>query len=80
MNTVNLADAKAHLSELIGQVEMGDTVRILRRGKPVAQLSAVKLPRKPIDLASLRAVTDQIEMQTESAGVFLRGLRDGERY
>lgn len=36
METVNLADAKAHLSELVDRVEGGDSIAITRRGKPVA--------------------------------------------
>lgn len=36
MNRVNLADAKAHLSELVAQAELGGPVCITRRGKPVA--------------------------------------------
>ncbi len=37
MDTINLADAKAHLSELVDRVEAGDSIDISRRGKPVAQ-------------------------------------------
>lgn len=38
MINVPLAQAKNHLSELIGRVERGETVAVTRRGKPVAQL------------------------------------------
>jgi hypothetical protein len=34
---INLADAKARLSELVDRVEAGDTIDILRRGKRVAR-------------------------------------------
>lgn len=80
MSTVNLADAKAHLSELIGRVAEGDTVRITRRGKPVAQLSSVKKTLQPIDLAALKSITDQMPAQRQSAGEFMRDVRDGDRY
>ncbi|MGL4286444.1 MAG: type II toxin-antitoxin system Phd/YefM family antitoxin [Phreatobacter sp.] len=40
MIAVNPADAKAHLSELVDRVEAGDSIHIIRRGKPVAQLTA----------------------------------------
>jgi prevent-host-death family protein len=80
METVNLADAKARLSELVERAEAGETVRITRRGKPVAQLTRVAAPRKPIDFAALRALTDQMPRQKESAGVFIRKMRDKERY
>ena len=32
MDVVNLADAKAHLSELVDRVEAGDSIDITRRG------------------------------------------------
>ena len=58
MLSVSLTNAKAHLSELVARAAGGDPVRITRRGKPVAQITAIKRPRKRIDLASLRAMTD----------------------
>lgn len=44
MAAVNLAEAKAHLSELVARVEAGDSIDITRRGKPVARLSVVVRP------------------------------------
>ncbi|MGC9958827.1 type II toxin-antitoxin system Phd/YefM family antitoxin, partial [Roseiarcus sp.] len=38
MLTVNLAHAKAHLSELLDKVEAGEAVIITRHGRPAAQL------------------------------------------
>lgn len=80
METVNLADAKARLSELIERAEAGEIVRITRRGKPVAEISPVKVPRKKIDMASLRALTDSMPRQKEPARIFIRKMRDRERY
>lgn len=80
METVNLADAKARLSELVERAEAGETVRITRRGKPVAEITSVKAPRKKIDMASLRALTDSMPKQKEPARVFIRKMRDRERY
>jgi prevent-host-death family protein len=48
MTTVTLVEAKAHLSELLDKVEAGEDVVITRHGRPVAQLSAVVKPKKPI--------------------------------
>lgn len=79
-STVNLADAKARLSELVGQAEAGDTVRILRRGKTVAQLTPARSARIPIDPAVLRAVTNAMTPGKENAGDMLRKMRDDERY
>lgn len=80
MKTVNLADAKARLSELVARAAAGETVRITRRGKPVAQITSVKARRRPIDFAALQALTDAMPMQKESAGDFVRKMRDTDRY
>lgn len=80
MNRVNLADAKARLSELVAQAASGETVCITRRGKPVARLTAMRPPRRPIDIAELRVLTDSMPVQDESAGDFVRAMRDGDRY
>ena len=39
MNTVSVAEAKAHLSELLNQVEAGEEIVITRRGQPIACLA-----------------------------------------
>ncbi len=80
MITVSIAEAKAHLSKLVEQAEAGDPVCITRRGKPVAQIVAAERKRKPIDVAALRALTDKMRPQEESAGDFMRRLRDDYRY
>ena len=80
MRTVSIAEAKAHLSKLVDQAEAGDPVCITRRGKPVAQIVAAERKRKPIDVAALRALTDKMRPQEESAGDFMRRLRDDYRY
>ncbi len=56
MDAISLADAKAHLSELVDRVEAGDSIDITRRGKPVARLTAVARPRKRIDAALLQSL------------------------
>lgn len=80
MTHINLADAKAHFSELIAQAEGGESVCITRRGKPVARLSGVVTPRKLIDLTALKALTDTMPVQDETAGEFVRKMRDQDRY
>ena len=80
MADVNLAEAKAHLSALVERAAAGETVRILRRGKPVAQIVALGQPRRRIDVAALRSLTDAMPIQTESAGDFVRRMRDDSRY
>lgn len=80
METISLADAKARLSELIDRVEAGDAVCITRRGKPVATLGAVAKPRKPIDIAMLRALTSALSPATEASAELVRSMRDGDRF
>lgn len=80
MATVNLAEAKAHLSKLVEHAAAGDTICIVRRGKPVAQITAVASPRKPIDLDALRTLTKTMPRQAESARNFVRRIRDEARY
>jgi prevent-host-death family protein len=79
MRVVDLAEAKADLDSLLARVAAGETVRILRNGEPVAEL--VPAPKKkPIDVAKLRARTDSMKPQQESAGDFVRRMRDEDRY
>jgi len=44
MTTVNIHDAKTHLSRLLARVEAGETVVIARAGTPVAALGPVDAP------------------------------------
>jgi prevent-host-death family protein len=54
---VSVAQAKAHLSELLNRVEAGEEVIITRRGKPVARIQAEQAqPKGPLpSLAAFRA-------------------------
>lgn len=80
MDKINLADAKAHLSELVDRVEAGASIDITRRGKRVARLTAAAAPRQPVDLAMLRALTADMPPQTKRAADLVRSMRDGDRY
>ncbi|NDW07541.1 type II toxin-antitoxin system Phd/YefM family antitoxin [Jiella pacifica] len=80
MVAINLADAKAHLSELVDRVQAGDSIDITRRGKPVARLTAVAKPRKPIDAALLRSLAEAMLPQSQIAADLVRSMRDGDRY
>ncbi|HET6569009.1 MAG TPA: type II toxin-antitoxin system prevent-host-death family antitoxin [Rhodothermales bacterium] len=44
MKTVGVHQAKTHLSDLLRRVEAGETVVIMRRGEPVAELRPATLP------------------------------------
>ncbi len=45
MDTIDLAEAKAHLSAIVEQAAGGEPVRIMRRGRPVAQVIAIEPQR-----------------------------------
>ena len=47
MKTVNVHEAKTHLSRLLAQVEAGEDVVIARNGTPVARLVPCEPKRKP---------------------------------
>lgn len=82
MNThvFNLSQAKARLSELVDLAAAGESVIVTRHGKPVLELVRPRAARKPIDLTALRRLTERQPRQQESAGTFLRKVRDGTRY
>lgn len=46
MTTVNVHEAKTHLSKLLERIEAGETVTIARAGKPIADL----VPHVRIDI------------------------------
>jgi prevent-host-death family protein len=77
---VNLAEAKAHLSDLVARAEAGEAIQISRRGKPVVQLSAIARPRQRITLDSLRAVTDRLPKSSATADDVVRAMRGEARY
>jgi len=80
VESVSLANAKARLSELVSRVAEGETVQITKRGQPVAYLTPIQQPRKPINIELLRSVSRGSTMQAESAGDFIRRMRDDSRY
>jgi prevent-host-death family protein len=51
--TVNVHDAKTHLSKLLADVEAGDEVVIARRGQPVARLVRYQRERRPLGFLQL---------------------------
>jgi prevent-host-death family protein len=80
MDSYNVAEAKAHFSDLLARAEAGETVEILRRGKPVAKLVPSNPPKKKIDWAMLDALAARMPYQEIGAGEFVRQMRDSDRY
>ncbi len=74
MGAVNLAEAKAHLSELVSKAQSGEEIVIMRRGRPVAMLVPVASPRKR--LRSLSAFRATLPKARTSSAELIRKLRD----
>ncbi len=51
METVNIHEAKTHLSRLLEKVERGESFVIARAGKPIAKLTAID--EKPLEKRKL---------------------------
>jgi prevent-host-death family protein len=77
---VSLAEAKARLSELTELAARGETIVITKRGKPVVQMTASREPRRPVDLAALKRLTQGQPRQPQGAGEYMRTLREQARY
>lgn len=54
METVQIAQAKAHLSALLERVEAGEEIVIARRGKAIARL----IPERPAQQSAAEALGD----------------------
>ncbi len=78
MSTVNLATAKAQLSELICRAENGEEVVITRHGRPVVSLVPTTPLKQPVPLERLAALRKSLPPRKGSSAVELRKLRDEE--
>jgi prevent-host-death family protein len=76
MLTVNLAQAKAHLSELLDKVEAGEEVVITRYGRATARLHSLSVPKGPIQLDDLAAFRATMPPQRRPSAEVLREMRD----
>lgn len=79
MSTVTVAEAKAHLSEVLDRVERGEEIVITRRGKPVARVSQVQPPKEPIDWAAIDVLRESMPFQEVPSVEIIRRMRD-EKY
>ena len=80
MGAYSIAEAKAHLSALIEQVERGEAVTLTKRGKPIARIvSLIEPAHKPkIDLERLRAFRATMPKSKMSSAAMIRKMRDEE--
>ena len=74
--TVNMHEAKTHLSRLVERVEHGESIIIARAGRPVAELR----PYHRIDIVfgALRGELDYADAFTEEADAEVAALFDEE--
>ena len=80
MVTVSVADAKAHLSELLAKVEAGEQVQITRHGKPIANLTPAVPPKLPFSAIAeeLRAFRESMPPWSKPSAELIREMRDEE--
>ena len=57
MKSVNIHEAKTHLSRLIERVEAGEEIIIAKAGRPAARLVPIEGARKPVKIGGLKAPT-----------------------
>jgi prevent-host-death family protein len=80
MESVGAFDAKTHLNELLQRASKGETIRITRRGVPVAQLVPPDDGKKD-DARNLVEAIRQLRKGTTLGNVTIRELiDDGRRY
>jgi prevent-host-death family protein len=78
MPTVNIHEAKTHLSRLVEQAVRGESVVIAKSGKPLAKLTAVSAPARPRRLGFLKGqITVPDDFDTMAAETIAR-LFEGE--
>ena len=79
LETVNVHEAKTHLSRLLEAVERGEDVVIARAGKPVARLVAADVrteQRKPGILRGRIRIADDFDETPEPVLAAFRGEGD----
>jgi prevent-host-death family protein len=80
MKTVGAFEAKTHLNELLERVSRGETIRITRRGIPVAQLVPPEESGQT-DLKQVVAEIREIRKGASLGGLTFRELIDeGRRF
>lgn len=76
-NTVNIHEAKTHLSRLVDEVAAGAEIIIAKAGKPMARLSPISAPVRKKHLGLLKGrinVADDFNMPLDDA---VLGLFEG---
>lgn len=79
MKSVNIHEAKTHLSRLVERVEAGEEIIIAKAGRPAARLVPLEGARKPVKIGGLKARTPLPDdfntlFEDEIAAMFAAGL------
>ncbi|MFT4029315.1 MAG: type II toxin-antitoxin system Phd/YefM family antitoxin [Protaetiibacter sp.] len=82
MTTVNIHEAKTHLSRLLARVAEGETVIIAKAGRPVARLSPIepeepRLPRIGFMAGQISVPDDFDTMYEDEIAALFEGSDDG---
>ena len=81
MKTVGAFEAKTRLSQLLDQVEKGETVTITRHGQPVAVLAPVKPAQRAKTGEEWLAEAKRIRKGITLGGITIKELiEEGRRY
>ncbi|CAN7668632.1 type II toxin-antitoxin system Phd/YefM family antitoxin [Rhizobium sp. LjRoot254] len=86
MGVIKIDDMRDQVEELVSRAEAGETILIEKDGKTVARLVGTNVasrdrePKKKIDITALQEFTRSQPLQSESAGDFIRRMRDEDRY
>lgn len=79
MKTVNMHEAKTHLSRLVDRVAKGEKIIIGKAGKPVAVLSPFKpepSPRRPGSLKGRVWISEAFDEDNDRIADFFDGAKD----
>lgn len=80
MGAYSIAEAKAHLSALVEQVERGEPVTLTKRGRAVARIVPLTefSPKPKADLEKLRAFRATQTMSKMTSTEMIRKMRNEE--
>jgi prevent-host-death family protein len=77
--SVDVAQAQAHLSELLDKVEAGEEMIITRHGRAIAHLRPATRPKRPLRLDDLAAFRATMPSLGRPSVELLREMRDEGR-
>lgn len=77
MQEINVKDARRNISRLLDQVNAGEEIVILKRGRPVARLLQVdNRYRKPVRFPNRSAFRSKLPSMKQSSASLIRDIRD----